>query len=363
MGIVLKALANAVPSTQYPSAQIAAIEQAAASLLFRLLDTGAAEYCENTSELFTLYSRYISLGDRQRAHCLNDGLFERGISFLVGPELFAESTTALRGAPDAPAIPPKRKSWSALQQRPLRWLRSSLFRLIRASDVSVCCDPAVQSHAPNPFNSPSPISLRDDIQRIVFTPPHSLIFLNAVILPALSGFPVSVEETFALICFCSWGNASFTQLLVTAIINLLGTTEVDSTPLFTLMNRLFGMNDGLQTVRIRAFVNDPDLDDNGVLHVILRLKSCGSTKKAYLHTKQLVLLSQSFPQVGKVLQSQTLWETVVTWLDTELQTAFKGYRSNAEIDAYTDDSGPVRRTVSTENTIEAAKIILFPSAI
>jgi ubiquitin carboxyl-terminal hydrolase 9/24 len=390
MGIVLKALTNAIPSPQYPSIEIVAIEEAAASHLFRLLDTGAAEYCEHASELFTLYSRYIDLGDRQRAHCLNDGLFERGISFLVGPELFvvpnAAPTTAGADTSDAslPPLPPKRKFWSFPQQRPFRWLRAALFKLIRGSDLTACCDPALQAPASNPYSLPSSIPLRADIRQTVFTQPHSLILLQTIILPALSGStPVSLEETVSLCCCCAWGNTMFTQLLVTSILKVLASTEVDSNPIFTLMNRLLALDDGLQPLRIIAFVCDPELDDCGVLPLILKLKSFANPKKAYLYTKQLVLMSETVPDLRKLLQGHALkttepdnpnwtlnnaqqaininglWQTVVTWLENELATSYKGYRSNAETDAYSDDNGPLKRTASTDVTLEAAGNIIL----
>lgn len=376
MGIVLKALSNVVESDQYPLAKIVELEEAAASQLFKLLDTGAAEFCTNVAELFTLYSRYIDLGDRQREHCLNEGLFERGVTFLVGAEVGAqlfettvaddsssnnstgndgkelEPSTTPSGS--TPALPPKQKNWTAVQQRPLRWLRAALLKLVRASDLFSCCDSDWET-CDNPF-SLSSLPIRNVLKTVLVKRPHKITFINAVVMPSLSGTPVSLEETFSFCCCSAWGNTLFSNLILVSVVNQLGAAEVDSKPLFTLVCRLLSMQDGLQDMRIGSFLNDEQADD-GMLPLVVKLKESGNARRAYLYLKNVVILSDQVPRLRDILARQLIWKDITYWLNRELDSAFIGYTSNTENDFYASDD-VIRRTNSAEMTFDAALTIL-----
>ena len=349
-------------NTATESSKMVDLEQQVAVELFKLLDMGASEYAANTAELFTLYSRYVDLGDRQRMFCIGKGLIERIVTFLLGAELGVALFPSAAGANGGAAVEattavvsgsaptPKPKVWDPLQQRSFRWLRSAMFKLVRGTDLTMLCDSGCEA-CDNPF-SLSSLEMPSRLEKVLFDP----TFLDVFVMQSLSnGTPVSREETFSFCCCIAWGNMLFSKLLISSVLSKLGNVEVDPKPLFTLVHRLLIMQDGLQETRIQTFLMDQETG-GGMLPLVVKFKQCGNARRAYLYLKSIVLLSDQLTQVRVALSSQPHWGELALWLDGQLASAYVGYTSNTETDFYGNDD-VIRRTNSAELTCEASLLI------
>jgi ubiquitin carboxyl-terminal hydrolase 9/24 len=375
MGIVFKAFRTISNRDSPGSTEAILFERDAAFQLFNLLDTGAVEMADRATELFMLYSRYVDLGETQRAICLEFGLFERGLAFLgldvsLSTDPIADSVsgsgeeaaTKLSDAanPDAPPLPPKRwirRTWNQNQQRPLRWLRAALFKLVRACDLSGHEDEGLRAMRPNPY-ALSQLPLSEDLQRVIFGEPLGTVFVSEIVLPSLSGSPLSVEDTYALCCCCSWNSTSYSHALYGGLSQLMQQPARDLKPLFGLLQRLLAVGDDLQQARVNRAVCDAE---DGLLVVIEKFKA-EHAKRAYLMVKALVALSQVNSNVAIVLAESAAWKGTVEWLRSKLRIEMRAYRSNDGDDDFYNDNRSVRRTASAEQTLEDALDITEPDA-
>lgn len=367
MGIVFKAFWTISKRDRPPPTESALFERDALLQLISLLDTGAEEMVDRVTELFMLYSRYVDLGEKERACCHELGLFERGVSFL-GLDVSTPSsppapsdatagdnmviTSAEPVHPDAPPpLPPKRRmrrTWTQKQQRPLRWLRAALFKLIRACDLSSYQDEGLRGHH-NPY-SLSQLPLNEEVGRIVFSDSLRKVFVREIVLPSLSGPPLSLEDTYTLCCCCSWNNSIYSNGLLTILSQMMQEVATDVKPLFPLLQRLLAIDDGLQQTRVARAICHPE---DGLLAAIDGLK-VDNSKRAYLIIKALVVMSQGNHHVAAVLAEAPAWKDIAKWLHATLRTEVKGYRSNDDDDEFYHDNRTVRRTASAEQTLEGA---------
>jgi ubiquitin carboxyl-terminal hydrolase 9/24 len=259
-----------------------------------------------------------------------------------------------------PPIQTQQRSWAPQQVREFRTLFAVIGNLMRQIDLTPFCKGAANDRNPYGFQV-SLVEPTPSFQEWYKKQEENRKFVKELVLSLREADSLACDAISATLCYCCYDNEALSAISLDELTCQVSThTSNELKQSYKVLMDIMLIRDPFQTKRIKYTIEGSKVKpDHGIFNVMDDNRNKDS-RRTYQAVKFIIHLANRSPDAGQLISKHyDRWQWSVEWLKKKIRENYSSpSQTSTIVSNETSSSRTFQRTVSAQNTLEEATVLL-----